>query len=159
MAVELANRGADEVVAVDISPELIKIAQSRAPKELNDRVTWVAGDMLEATHGGFDAMMAMDSLIYYGSADVARLLGRAARRVNGKIIFTLPPRTRALMLMWRAGKLFPRRDRSPQMVPQSAKELANALRIAGVPGRLREIERVKSGFYISNALAFEGRRA
>ena len=81
MAVELAKRGADEVVAVDISPELIKIAQSRAPKELNDRVTWVAGDMLEATHGGFDAMMAMDSLIYYGSADVARLLGRAARRV------------------------------------------------------------------------------
>ena len=158
MAVELAKRGADEVVAVDISPALIDIAKKRMPTELSDQITWIAGDMFEATHGAFDHAMAMDSLIYYDAADIAQVMGKAAKRVTGKMVFTLPPRTPALMLMWRAGKLFPRADRSPQMVPHTTEGVANALRIAGVHGRLKEIERVKSGFYISTALTFEGRR-
>ncbi len=157
MAVELAQRGAN-VVAVDISPALIEIAQKRMPANLAGQIEWVDGDMLEATFGGFDHALAMDSLIYYGSTDVAALLGRAAKRVKGKFVFTLPPRTPALMAMWRVGKLFPRKDRSPTMVPQTTAGVANALRIAGVNGRLSEIERVKSGFYISTALVFEGGR-
>lgn len=158
MAVELAARGADEVVAVDISPALIDIAKKRMPARYSDQITWVAGDMFEATRGAFDHAMAMDSLIYYDAADIAQVMGKAARRITGKVVFTLPPRTPALMLMWRAGKLFPRADRSPQMVPHTTSGVANALRIAGVHGRLKEIERVKSGFYISTALTFEGRR-
>lgn len=157
MAVELAKRGAD-VVAVDISPALIEIAQKRMPPELSDKITWIAGDMFEATSGNFDHAMAMDSLIYYDASDIAQVMGKAAKRVIGKCIFTLPPRTPALMLMWRAGKLFPRADRSPQMVPHTTAGVANALRIAGVHGRLKEVERVKSGFYISTALTFEGRK-
>lgn len=158
MAVELAKRGADEVVAVDISPALIEIAKKRMPPELADRITWVAGDMFDATSGAFDHAMAMDSLIYYAAEDIAQVMGKASKRVIGKFVFTLPPRTPALMLMWRAGKLFPRADRSPQMVPHTTAGVANALRIAGVHGRLKEIDRVKSGFYISNALTFEGRK-
>lgn len=157
MAVELAKRGAS-VVAVDISPALIGIAQKRVPEELAGNIDWVAGDMLEATRGGFDHAMAMDSLIYYTAPDVAALLGRAAKRVDGKFVFTLPPRTPALMAMFRVGKLFPKKDRSPSMVPQTTAGVANALRIAGVHGRLREVERVKSGFYISTAHVFEGRK-
>ncbi|SEW43717.1 Mg-protoporphyrin IX methyltransferase [Cognatiyoonia koreensis] len=158
MAVELAKRGADEVVAVDISPALIDIAKKRMPQDLSNRITWVAGDMFEATHGAFDHAMAMDSLIYYTAADISQIMSKASKRVTGKCVFTLPPRTPALMLMWRAGKLFPRADRSPQMVPHTTAGVAHALRIAGVHGRLKEIERVKSGFYISTALSFEGRR-
>jgi len=157
MAVALAERGAD-VVAVDISPALIDIAKKRMPSDVSDRITWVAGDMFEATTGSFEHAMAMDSLIYYDAADVAQVMGKASKRISGKFIFTLPPRTPALMLMWRAGKLFPRADRSPQMVPHTTAGVANALRIAGVHGRLKEIERIKSGFYISTALSFEGRR-
>jgi len=155
MAVELAQRGAD-VVAVDISPALVGIAEKRMPANLAGHISWVAGDMLEATHGGFDHAMAMDSLIYYGADDVAALLGKASARVDAKFVFTLPPRTPALMAMWRVGKLFPRADRSPTMIPQTTAGLANALRSAGIKGNLREIDRVKSGFYISNALVFEG---
>ena len=44
-AMELAARGA-EVVAVDISPRLIGIAQERCPADLRERITWVQGDML-----------------------------------------------------------------------------------------------------------------
>jgi len=112
--------------------------------------------MLDATDGMFDHVVAMDSMIYYTAPDIAAVLGKASPRVNGKFVFTLPPRTPALMAMWRVGKLFPRADRSPTMIPQTTAGVANALREAGIKGRLSEIERVKSGFYISNALVFEG---
>ncbi len=157
MAVELAGRGA-QVVAVDISPKLVGIAEERCPRDLRGNIEFVAGDMLEATFGAFDHVVAMDSLIYYSAADIAALMAKMVRRVDGKVIFTLPPRTPLLMAMFRAGKLFPRADRSPQMVPHRAAGVANALRAAGVKGNLREIERVKSGFYISTCLTFEGGR-
>lgn len=157
MAVELARRGAD-VVAADISPSLIRIAAERAPTDLPGRIDWVAGDMLDATRGCFDHAVAMDSMIYYSAPDIAGLLGRAMARVAGKFVFTLPPRTPALMAMWRLGKLFPRADRSPTMVPQTTAGVAKALRAARVDGHLQEITRVKSGFYISTAFAFMGER-
>ena len=157
MAVELARRGA-EVVAVDISPALVEIAQKRMPTDLPGRITWVAGDMLDQTEGRFDHALAMDSMIYYSAADIAGLLGKAAERINGKFVFTIAPRTPALMLMWRAGKLFPRADRSPVMIPQTTTAIASALREIGIKRRLAEVDQVKSGFYISKALVFgEGR--
>ncbi|MBU2357825.1 MAG: magnesium protoporphyrin IX methyltransferase, partial [Alphaproteobacteria bacterium] len=95
-SVAMAERGA-EVVGVDISPALIDIARRRMPDHLADRITWVAGDMLDATHGTFDHAIAMDSLIYYGAPDIAALLGRAAPRITGRFAFTLAPRTPLLM--------------------------------------------------------------
>lgn len=157
MAVELAQRGAD-VVAVDISPALVEIGEKRMPKGLPGSITWVAGDMLDATTGQFDHALAMDSLIYYTAPDIAALLDRASVRIAGKFIFTLAPRTPALMVMWRLGKLFPAADRSPVMIPHTTAGVAQALRTAKVKGTLRDIERVKSGFYISTALVFERAR-
>jgi magnesium-protoporphyrin O-methyltransferase len=157
LSVALAARGA-EVVAVDIAPQLIAIARERVPEGLRARIHLVAGDMMDPALGAFDHVVAMDSMIYYGAADIARLLGSAAPRVSGRFVFTLPPRTPALMAMWRLGRLFPRRDRSPVMVPQSAAAIAAALRAAGVPGRLTEVGCIRSGFYISAAHLFEGHR-
>jgi magnesium-protoporphyrin O-methyltransferase len=154
MAVALAKRGAD-VVAVDISPALVEIAEKRMPADIAGRISWVAGDMLDATEGRFDHAVAMDSMIYYTASDIAALLDKASNRIDGKFVFTLAPRTPALMAMWRIGKLFPRANRSPTMVPQTTVGVAQALRDAGVPGHLRDVERVNSGFYISNALVFE----
>lgn len=158
MAVELAKRGADEVVAVDISPALIDIARQRMPEEFANRITWVAGDMFEATTGAFDHAMAMDSLIYYNADDISQIMNKATKRISGKFVFTLAPRTPALMMMWRVGKLFPSTDRSPTMIPHTTAGIRNALRIGGVHGRLKDIQRIKSGFYISNALTFEGQK-
>lgn len=154
-AFELAERGA-EVVAVDIAPNLIEIGQARCPAALKDRITWVSGDMLEAAKGRFDHAFAMDSLIYYAPEDVARVL--MALPVDGRTVFSLPPRTPMLMAMWRAGQLFPKSNRAPRMVPQSGQQVAQALKDAGDRGRLREIERVHAKFYISTALVHEGGR-
>lgn len=151
MTKELAQRGAD-VVAVDISPSLVGIAQSRLPEALRPRVSFHTGDMLREELGRFDHVMAMDSLIYYRDADIARSLATLMHRTTGRIVFTVAPRTPLLMAMWYAGKLFPRSDRSPTMIPHSPTRLARAYADTGAPGRLTPLNRITSGFYISQAL-------
>ena len=106
--------------------------------------------MLSPKFGTFDHVVAMDSLIYYSAPDIARILEGIGPRIRANMVFTVAPRTPLLMMMWRVGKLFPKSDRSPSMVPHSPARLADALN----SGRLRDVERVTSGFYISNALEY-----
>jgi len=151
MTAELAARGA-RVVACDISPALVDIARERLSSPQKSRVTFHAGDMLDPALGRFDHVLAMDSLIYYGEADLARALDGLAARSTSGVVFTVAPRTPLLMAMWRAGKLFPRADRSPVMVPHSARRLARALHDTGSAARLAPLGRVARGFYISEAM-------
>ncbi|QGX97769.1 magnesium protoporphyrin IX methyltransferase [Roseovarius faecimaris] len=151
MTAELAARGAD-VVAVDISPSLIEIAQKRVPEGLHRKVRFEAGDMLDQRLGSFDFVVAMDSLIYYREADLAAALHELAGRTSGQVLFTVAPRTPLLMAMWRMGQVFPRSDRSPTMVPHAPARIANALRSHGSKARLAPFSRVSSGFYISQAM-------
>lgn len=149
LAFEMAERGA-VVVGVDISPQLVDIAKKRTPEHLVRNLSFRAGDMLDDCHGTFDHIVAMDSLIYYSAPDIAAILEGLRPRLLGNMVFTVAPRTPLLMMMWRAGKLFPRSDRSPTMVPHSPDQLAKALNT----GNLQDMERVSSGFYISNALEY-----
>lgn len=112
--------------------------------------------MLAKNLGRFDHVLAMDSLIYYTAPDLARALTELAARTRGGIIFTVAPRTPLLMAMWRVGKLFPRADRSPVMVPHSAARLAQGLRAAGSSARLTPLDRIARGFYISQAMEVRG---
>lgn len=143
MSAELAARGAD-VVGVDISPQLIEIAERRRAPDHAGRIRFEAGDMLADDFGRFDFVVAMDSLIYYGPRDIRRALVRLAAR-SDHVVYTVAPKTPLLMAMWYAGKVFPRSDRSPVMVPHGPSQLA---RDTGG----RQIGRVARGFYISEAL-------
>jgi magnesium-protoporphyrin O-methyltransferase len=149
LAFELAARGAD-VVGVDISPQLIDIADKRSPNQLRGNLSFHAGDMFDPALGRFDHIVAMDSMIYYSAADITRILAEMAPRVSANMMFTVAPRTPLLMAMWRLGKLFPRADRSPTMVPHAPSKLIKSV----TTGTLRDVERVNSGFYISNALEY-----
>ena len=151
LSAELANRGA-EVVGVDISPSLIEIAARRLDRSLHRQVQFLSGDMLDERLGSFDHVVAMDSLIYYSADDIAAAMAVLAPRVQGKVVFTVAPRTKLLMGMWYAGKLFPRSDRSPVMIPQSQIALKRALAACGVDRELRAVRQVTSGFYISQAM-------
>ena len=146
MSEALARRGA-EVVGADISPALLDVARRRMPGALSGRVRFVAGDMLSDDLGSFDHVVAMDSLLYYGRADLVRALARLSRRTRGSVLFTVAPRTPLLTAMLAAGKLMPRADRSPVMVPHGRRALERGL---GRP--LADLGRVRSGFYISHAL-------
>ncbi|OAN73678.1 magnesium protoporphyrin IX methyltransferase [Jannaschia sp. EhC01] len=143
----LAARGA-EVVAIDISPQLIDIARKRMPEDLTHRVTFLSGDMLAEDLGQFDHVMAMDSMIYYEAPD----LGRALAGLSGRcphIVFTVAPRTPFLMAFFTLGKLFPRSDRSPVMIPHAQKRISEEINKNQCLSTLLKLEQVNSGFYIS----------
>lgn len=152
MTAELAARGA-EVVAVDISPSLVEIARKRLPIDMAGKVRFVSGDMLDDGLGRFDHVIAMDSLIYYAEADIATALACLGKR-SESVVFSVAPRTWALMAMWRLGQLFPRSDRSPTMVPHSHAGLMRALARHDTKGQLTTHDRVTSGFYISQAMEY-----
>ncbi|NUB43589.1 magnesium protoporphyrin IX methyltransferase [Fertoebacter nigrum] len=148
MTAELAARGAD-VLAVDISPALVEIAARRLPEADRARVTFASGDMLSAAHGGFDFVLAMDSLIYYTTPDIVAALETLGARSRAAVVFTVAPRTPFLMTFFTLGKAFPRADRSPVMIPQAHVALTRATH-----GRVAKIDRVTSGFYISECLEY-----
>ena len=159
LAMEAARRGA-EVVAVDLSSTLIALAQERAPRDLGaGRVTFAVGDMLDPAFGRFDHVVAMDSLIHYEGADIARTLAALAPRVDGKLIFTIAPRTPALAAMHALGQFFPRGNRSPAIAPiaLAALERHMTAQTALDDWRVAQSEKVVSGFYISQAV--EARRS
>ena len=159
MTVELARLGAD-VLAVDLSPEQLRYAEDHWPADVpRTRVTFQSGDMLDEAHGRFDAVVAMDSLIHYKMDDAISALLRLEQRTARRIVFTHAPATPLLRTMHAVGKLFPRRDRSPAIVPTAATVLRRALNEANgtalQDGTVEECwavgatRKVSSGFYTS----------
>ncbi|WP_415017218.1 magnesium protoporphyrin IX methyltransferase [Aestuariivirga sp.] len=149
MSQALAERGA-EVVAVDLSPQLVKVAEDRTPQHLLSRIHYRAGDMTSPQLGRFDFCVAMDSVIHYEQHDMVACLAKLAERTETAIAFTFAPSTTLLEAMHKVGKLFPRGNRSPAIVPQKAESFRHLLHKATgmVPRRNR---RISSGFYISHA--------
>jgi magnesium-protoporphyrin O-methyltransferase len=158
LAIEAAKRGAD-VLAVDISPTLVALAQERAPRDLAGRVTFAVGDLLDPAFGRFDHIVAMDSLIHYDGVDIARTLAALAPRVQGSLLFTIAPRTPALTVMHAFGQFFPRGNRSPAIAPIALKALEGHMKAQASLGdwRVAQSEKIVSGFYISQAV--EARRS
>ena len=153
MCIDLARRGA-QVVGVDLSGELVRLAAARTPPELASRMTLSAGDMLDEGHGRFDHVVCMDALIHYGCADAVVMLGRLAARTERSILFTYAPKTPLLAVMHAVGRLFPRADRSPAIQPTAPRALVRKMRAepalqGWTTGRTH---RIKSGFYTCQAL-------
>ncbi len=152
-AVALAARGA-EVVAVDLSPTLLGLAEERLPEGLRGRLTFHAGDMLDPALGRFDHVVCMDSLIHYATDDKLRALAALAARTRRSLLFTVAPQTPLLSVMHAVGRLFPRGNRAPAIVPVAEarlrRRLAVAPRLSGF--RVARTQRIDSGFYLSQAM-------
>ncbi|MEL7690845.1 magnesium protoporphyrin IX methyltransferase [Citromicrobium bathyomarinum] len=151
-SVEAAYRGA-EVTGVDVAAGLVEVARKREPSFIgHGRIAWRSGDMLDPALGEFAHVVAMDSLIHYREADLVAALAQLGERTSHSMLFTFVPRTPLLFAMYQAGKLFPRSDRSPRLVPLGEDRLC--ARLAGdLPDwRVARSERVSSGFYISHAI-------
>ncbi len=171
LAVEAARRGAD-VLAVDISPSLIRLAQERIPPALNaqdpqvgadqrlqgGRIEFHVGDMLNPDFGRFDYVVAMDSLIHYKASDIARVINSLSDRTSSAVLFTFAPRTVLLSIMHAAGRMIPNSDRAPAIEPVSEHALRRILepQAALAGGRLGRTRRIASGFYTSQAMEVLG---
>lgn len=154
LAIEAARRGA-EVVAIDLSPTLVALARERLPASLGPgAIDFRSGDMLDAALGTFDHVVAMDSIIHYGTEDAMAALSLLAQRTRGSINFSFAPRTPLLAAMISVGRLFPRGDRAPWLNPMAADRLEQLRSKDPVLGAWRAgpTRRVSSGFYTSQAL-------
>ena len=154
LAVTAARRGAS-VLAIDLSPTLVQLARERLPADLGPgSIEFRSGDMLDPALGHFDHVVAMDSLIHYEAQDAARALARLAERTHASMVFTFAPRTPALAVMHAVGRLFPRADCAPAIVPVAELNLHALLAAqeAMQSWRCKGSVRVASGFYTSQAM-------
>ncbi len=154
LALAAAQRGA-HVVAIDLSATLVGLAGERAAGAFGaGHVEFHVGDMFDPALGHFDHVVAMDSLIHYQAEDVVRVLNGFAARTRGSVLYTFAPANPMLSTMHVLGKLFPRSDRSPAIVPTAEAKLRRLIAadpgLAGfAPVRTR---RISSGFYTSQAM-------
>ena len=143
----LDEKGA-EVVGVDISEKLIEVAKNRS--SLNKNIEYFAGDMKEQSFGNFDYIIAMDSLIHYSTEDVISSIADFSSRANNSVLFTVIPSTFFLNSKLLLGKLFPKSERSPEVVPIEWGQLEQ-LKALKINASLTKIKRIKSFFYVSEA--------
>jgi magnesium-protoporphyrin O-methyltransferase len=145
LAMVAAARGA-HVTAIDLSPQLVALAGERAAADpAAARITFRSGDMLDPALGTFDYVVCMDSIIHYAPADARVVLAGLRARARRAVLFTFAPRTPLLMTALTVGKLFPKKDRSPMIVPQSEADLRKAFPIA-------RTHRVSASVYTSQAM-------
>ena len=153
ISIELAKRGA-QVLGVDISTNLIKVAKDRIPSSLTEKIQFVSGDMLSSEYGKFDYVIAMDSLIHYGVKDITGALSQLAKNTSNSILFTVAPKTFLLSSLLVFGKLLPQSDRSPRISPVSRYALNKHLQKTAIfsEREAKTLRRVKASFYVSEAL-------
>jgi magnesium-protoporphyrin O-methyltransferase len=154
LAIEAAQRGA-QVLAIDLSPTLVSLACERMPPIAGGgSVDFRSGDMLDPALGRFDYVVGMDSLIHYQAADAVRVVAGLAQRTGTALLFTFAPSNPALAAMHAVGKLFPRGDRAPSIVPVAERALHRRLdeEPALAAWNLGRTQRIASGFYTSQAL-------
>lgn len=154
LAVEAARRGAI-VTAIDLSPTLVALAKERMPTDLGGgRITFLSGDMLDPALGEFEHVVAMDSIIHYKLTDAVNVINGLASRTTRSIVFTYVPANPILVTMRAVGRLFPRGDRAPWIVPIASRTLEKSLtEKEGLQDwSIERTERVSSGFYTSQAL-------
>ena len=149
LAVEAALRGA-AVVAIDVAGSLVDIARERAPADL--AIDWRVGDMLDPALGKFDHVVAMDSLIHYKAGDIVDAVRQLGAITHGSVAFTFAPATPLLMAMLGAGRLFPRGDRSPAILPVRDRHLRSLIQTALPTATIGRDRRISASFYTSHAL-------
>jgi magnesium-protoporphyrin O-methyltransferase len=165
MAMALAKRGAD-VVAIDLSPSQVEIAVRRVAHHLDTfnaggHIDFRSGDMSDPKLGRFDHVVAMDSLIHYRGSDAMAVLQGWAERTRRSMLFTFAPSSPLLLAMHAVGRLFPRGDRAPAIEPVAEGALRRMLATDDGLARweIGHSERVKSGFYTSQAIELRSAQA
>ena len=156
LALEAAARGA-HVVAIDLSPSLVNVARERVAEMLvahpvAGQIDFRSGDMLSPELGGFDYVVAMDSLIHYDEADMVRVIESWSQRTRHAMVFTFAPRNPLLAAMRTVGSLFPRSNRAPWIEPVAEKSLRNRLAQSVPRFEVGRTQRISSGFYTSQAM-------
>ena len=135
-------------------PEVDRLPDDLKEGSARGRIVFLAGDMLDPALGRFDYVVGMDSIIHYEADDAVRVLAGLALRTERAVLFTFAPKTPLLATARHIGRLFPKSDRAPWIVPIAPKRLLRSMAAEPAmdgmqPGRT---QRVSSGFYTSQAM-------
>jgi magnesium-protoporphyrin O-methyltransferase len=159
---ELARRGAS-VVGVDLAEELVEVARTGANAEAGPAPDtppeFRTGDLVDTAQEGFDLVVAMDCFIHYPLRDTLAALRALEGGVSTGVLLTVAPWTPLLGLMHGIGKVFPRSDRAPGIIPVRDRRLREGMAGPWGPASL-VLDRtavVHRGFYISRALELRKR--
>jgi magnesium-protoporphyrin O-methyltransferase len=141
LAVEAARRGAD-VLAIDLSPSLVDVAATPCPRNCGAAAgarfasTSAAATARSVALGSFDHVVAMDSLIHYEPARTPCACWPGwPQRTRGRRWPSPSHRATPLLMAMRAvGRLFPRGDRAPSIVPVARSRAAPHGRAASPAG-------------------------
>ncbi len=135
------RRGAaPTVVAIDLSPTLVRLARERLPADVARRRSTSVPATCSTT-----ALGRFDHVVLHGLADPLSRRRRSSPRSRASptarpasIAFTFAPSNPLLASMITVGRLFPRRDRAPFIEPvaereaaPSPRDVAGARRVAG----------------------------
>jgi magnesium-protoporphyrin O-methyltransferase len=156
LAVELARRGA-QVLAIDLSPTLVQLARERLPVDLGPgAIDFRSGDMLDPALGGFDHVVAMDSLIHY---DLREILGGAVgvRLGSGR---AWPSPWHRARPRWqrctRSASCSAPRSCTPAIMPVAESVRQGSRRRRCLPGgEVAGTTRIERGFYRSQAFVLQ----
>lgn len=155
LAMDLVARNAS-VVAVDISPSLIKIARERFSRnneyKHNGEIKFVWGDMSDPSFGDFDHIVLMDSTIHYKPSNAIGLVNELSKRATESIIFTFVPLTPVLAVKFALGKFFPKGERAPAVEPSSEDAICNLISQNLHGWEISGMKRVSTYFYASQAV-------
>lgn len=158
LSIEAARRGA-QVIAIDVAEKLVNVARKRAAEEtFEGAIDFRVGDMLGDAPAEVDHVVAMDSLIHYDEHDVHAVVGDFSARARQSVLFTSAPWNPALALMHFVGRLIPKGEhRAPAIEPIHIERLMQKINEdLGASGwSADQTRRIKSGFYISQAIALE----
>lgn len=156
LSIEAARRGA-AVLAIDVAPNLVEVARERAADErFRGSIDFRVGDMLADAPSRADHVVAMDSLIHYDANDVHRIVAEFSSRARTSVLFTGAPWNPALGAMHFIGRLIPHgHHRAPAIEPIHIERLMKKIdEDLGSSGwTAAQTRRIKSGFYISQAIA------
>jgi len=153
MAIDLGLRGA-EVLGIDISPNLIDIANRRLPKKLQSNVKFRVSDMIQ-NRGDFDYVILMDSLIHYPKENTLEVLESLMLRTRNRILFTLVPINSFLKIKLSIGRLFPHSDRSPILAPLNTRSFVQMFKERSKKNEtfeMKSVGQVNKWFYTSEAI-------
>jgi magnesium-protoporphyrin O-methyltransferase len=141
-----------DVWATDVDP--VSVAYAETPHFPLTAVSGHPGRLIAGKIERKRVLLLQGRAHYYETGDAVSVLAGLAQRTRRGLLFTYVPSSPALEVFRAVGKLFPRGDRSPAVVPVTERRLQQ--RIDAHP-QLRDwargrTERVSSGFYTSQAL-------
>jgi magnesium-protoporphyrin O-methyltransferase len=151
LAIPLAELGAKQVYATDISEKMVSEGAARAKELLGDpsHLTFAVKD-LEALEGQYDTVTCLDVLIHYPQDKAEEMIAHLSSVAERRLMISFAPKTLCLTLLKQVGQLFPGPSKTTRAYQHAEADLVRCLEANGWTVQRRAFN--KAPFYFSQLL-------